>query len=476
MSAATISVSETLALLDGSFDSVSRGVARDEYALWLGSGISRGRLMDLPAIVRKVLTVFQERAHGGDKHYEHALRAALRLAGINDAAASGIDLSCAITGWPNIDGLVNLLISRYAHFLDIRVDDLADDFIIWELVDVPETYGDVGIPPDCEHLCIAILVLEGMISHIASANWDGLIESAFARISGASASTLKVCILSGDLRPQNSPAYLYKFHGCAVRAKHDPANYREALVGRASQIMRWRQDRPAMYNALAHLATTKPTLMVGLSAQDEDIKDIFMEAHARMPWKWPSDPPAYVFAENDLGADQMAIIHAIYREAYSAGHRAAIETSATFPAYAKQLLVALVLKTIALKLHDLINLANAPDLPAIDRSSTRGSQRFATRVAASAVTANLLHFVESFIEHTANGLTLHRRGVGGMRPGLKYQPLGVASLFRLAADPYIAMAKTPNSPSLWAFSAWALRLTRGRSNCRTLWPRQRLLS
>jgi hypothetical protein len=42
--AASISVSETLALLDGQFEVFAKGVAEDRYVLWLGSGISFGRV------------------------------------------------------------------------------------------------------------------------------------------------------------------------------------------------------------------------------------------------------------------------------------------------------------------------------------------------------------------------------------------------------------------------------------------------
>ena len=38
-------------------------------------------------------------------------------------------------------------------------------------------------PPAAEHLCIAILILEGAVQAIASANWDGFIEAAVERLS-----------------------------------------------------------------------------------------------------------------------------------------------------------------------------------------------------------------------------------------------------------------------------------------------------
>jgi hypothetical protein len=50
-SAATITVCQTLALLDGRFRAFAVGVAEDRYALWLGSGISFGRVDGLKQVV-----------------------------------------------------------------------------------------------------------------------------------------------------------------------------------------------------------------------------------------------------------------------------------------------------------------------------------------------------------------------------------------------------------------------------------------
>ena len=53
--AGTISILETLNLLDGSFNSFAKGVAEGKYAFWLGSGISRERFPMLPDLIEKVL-------------------------------------------------------------------------------------------------------------------------------------------------------------------------------------------------------------------------------------------------------------------------------------------------------------------------------------------------------------------------------------------------------------------------------------
>jgi len=62
--AATITVPETLALLDGQFSSVARGVAEDRYVLWLGSGISFGRVDGLRQVIARVLEFLPSGAIG----------------------------------------------------------------------------------------------------------------------------------------------------------------------------------------------------------------------------------------------------------------------------------------------------------------------------------------------------------------------------------------------------------------------------
>lgn len=49
--AASISIKETLELLDGDYASDAEGFVQGSYALWLGSGISRGRVIGLDGVL-----------------------------------------------------------------------------------------------------------------------------------------------------------------------------------------------------------------------------------------------------------------------------------------------------------------------------------------------------------------------------------------------------------------------------------------
>jgi hypothetical protein len=122
--AATITVPETLALLDGQFASVARGVAEDRYVFWLGSGISFGRVDGLRQVIAKVLEFLRVRTNPGDPNcrFGKALRAALELAPITPAEAARIDVAQSFATWPDGNEIVARLCNNYARLLDINVN------------------------------------------------------------------------------------------------------------------------------------------------------------------------------------------------------------------------------------------------------------------------------------------------------------------------------------------------------------------
>jgi hypothetical protein len=101
--AATISIADTLRLLDRDFKEVTEGVARGEYALWLGSGISRERVPDLRIVVRRVIGHLSDgaRAEASGGPFTIALTKAVGLALTNDEKKT-VDLTKEPGMWPNI--------------------------------------------------------------------------------------------------------------------------------------------------------------------------------------------------------------------------------------------------------------------------------------------------------------------------------------------------------------------------------------
>ncbi len=442
--AATITVRQALDLLDGAFTGLAEGVAQRRYAFWLGSGISRDRVDDLKGVVTRVLTHLRDRIDPGDDAcpYRIALEEALLLAQLSGADRASLDFTTPVLGWPVIDTILTNLAGQYSRLLEIRVGGHTDpDYLLWEVVDVPATFAAAHATPDCEHLCLAILVLEGVVSDMPTANWDGLVEAAVDELTGAAGTALRVCVTPDDLREPPLLTRLLKFHGCAVRAAADPPTYRPLLIARYSQITDWphNNDYELMRRQLVDLAATKPTLMVGLSAQDVNIQFLFAEARAVMAWAWPCDPPAHVFAEDALGPDQRNILRVVYRAAYDA-NVAAIEAGALFRAFAKPALTALVLHLLCAKLRAFIQNVDAPHLSGAERTAVgQGIVTLRNCVSAGAE-PDRLAFMRSLLRTATQAMALFREGAPAI--DRRYRALGNEPVHMISTAPHLATSGT----------------------------------
>lgn len=438
--AGSITVSQTLDLLEGPHAAFARGVADGRYTLWLGSGISRDRLPDLGVLITKVLSFLHDRlAPGGvDCPHRRALEQIVDMAGLRDNERAMFTLDDDPLGWPVLDDVITGLTRQYSEMLAVEVDGEPSDYLLWKGVDVPATYGGSGTP-DCEHLCVAILVLEGVVTDAVSANWDGLIEVAVAELTGRTDEVVRVVVLPEELRGAHRPLTLYKFHGCAVLAARDPGRYRSALVGTRPQITAWTSDpnvRPIRTKMIS-LATEHPTLVVGLSAQDVDIQQLFAEAEAAMAWPWPTDPPAHVFSADELGLDHRNILRVVYRDDYGAQSED-IRSHALARAYGKPLLTALVLHVLAAKLRAYIGEVDAPHLSAPDRAGLAAGIAVLVRRAADAAEPDRFAFVRELVAAQHRALVLFRGEDRDPASSGIYTPLSISPADRVHADPALA--------------------------------------
>jgi hypothetical protein len=435
--AATISVRATLDLLDGPFVKMANGIGEKQYALWLGSGISRERVDGLPGLIKRVLEYLRVSIDSSNPNcrFLRALNEILALAMLSSDEAAHIRLDRNIDDWTVLPIILQRLTGRYAQLLDVRVEGEAADFLLWDVVDVRNTFAVMA--PDCEHLCVAILAIEGVISDIVSGNWDGLVEAAVIELDGGAANTLRVCVRSEDLRDPPLRARLVKFHGCAIRAADHPDTYRPLLVGRQSQITDWPHDPTwePIKNELVSLAATRRTLMVGLSAQDSNIQDIFSAAKDTMPWLWPCDPPAHVFAEENLGDLQKNILRFVYRDAYDS-EAAAVEGGAKLPAFGKPLLTALVLYIWCSKLQAFVKVVEAPGLTEADRALIgTGLKLLRDRLGDAAAGSTPIDFLRLLIRESARCLTLFQQGHNPSGGAPTYRALGSVPVHQIENDP-----------------------------------------
>jgi hypothetical protein len=354
-----ITVAETLTLLDSDYTAVAKAFNNRGFALWVGSGISFGRAPSLGTLICLVIEHLRTRLSTKDDadRFGRALKKILHMAGLEEADLATLAYDQPFETWPLKSAIVEGLWQKYSTMLDVRISEEDDDYLLWSAVDVRHEYGHVA-DPDSEHLAIAILVLEGAVSKIASANWDGLIEASIDQLSPSGrAGILQVIVDPQDVRDVQGQTVLVKFHGCAVLSVADPAAYRKFLTATKTQITDWPNvvSLEALRAEVRQIATNYRAMMVGLSLQDTNLQDTFSKARVALPWHWPFAPEAqwHVFCEDRLGEAQEAMLRVVYGAAYGS-NQAEILTASLLRAYGKPALVALALHVVAEKLRTLL--------------------------------------------------------------------------------------------------------------------------
>lgn len=431
--AATITVRATLAMLDGPKREIADGVTNDQYVFWLGSGISRERMPDLRDVAKRVMVALQARITQVDPNcrFRKALNAVVTLTTPSPDEWGRIDYAQPPDSWSDFDTLAARLVNNYARMLNVTVDGEEPDYILWNVLGAANVYANPAIEPDAEHLCLAALAIEGVASEMPTANWDCLIERAVRLLAGTQP-VLRVVVAPNDIRWNRLRANLYKFHGCAQYALDNEAQFRRLLVARSNQISAWVAQNPVMAPFLINFIVTRPTLMLGLSAQDSNIQGLFAAAQATMAWPWPSNPPAYAFSENALGSDQEGLLQNVYHRDYTPEKRPLMEAEALVQAYAKPLLLSLFLYVVTAKLKILVTIG-VPGLADADRDKIfEGLERARNHIADSITPSAAI--VTELLKQCGRTMTMLRDGSLPNSTNGFYAPVTAEPLHRMPAD------------------------------------------
>ena len=275
----------------------------------------------------------------------------LSLASMTPSEQASIDSTIPFGDWPLRERITGVLVGQYSKVLDIRVEGKARDFLVWEVLDVPQTYGSPDIEPDVEHLCIALLMLEGLVDSAVTANWDGLVEKALGDLMPEFEALARVIVKPDDFLLPKRPVEFVKFHGCAVRARDDAA-YRSLLIARMSQISIWaaQGEHRLIRKRLESLYTERRTLMLGLSAQDANLHYVFGAAAEDLARPWSSTAaPVLVLSEEQLLPHHSHVLEITYGKDYDES-ATAIAKSSVLGSFGKPTLLALVLSSPVRKL------------------------------------------------------------------------------------------------------------------------------
>ncbi|MGA0601396.1 SIR2 family protein [Caulobacter sp. KR2-114] len=410
--ATQITVREVLAKFEGSFAPVATAVENGEYAFWVGSGISR-KAPSLGVLVEVAFDYLRDRATAAATAADFlpALEEALRLAEVDPATVQA-RYSEPLANWPEHDAIVDKLWRKYSRLLDIRIPGKPSDYMLWDAIDVRKAFENPK-PPAAEHLCIAILILEGAIQAVASANWDGFIEAAVQRLTGSLPGVLQVIVDPDQLRSPVGRARLLKFHGCIVHATREPTVFRRYLTGSYTQIMAWPEaaEFAAMRNVIVNLATTQKTLVLGLSIQDNNLQTIFARAKEVHAWPWPCAPqaPGHVFCENEIQQGQRDVLRLAYGEAYNA-NPPDVHDGTLLRAWGEQVLIALVLRLLVDKLARLMELGLASVGKATIASDLRSSLIQLRNLVADQAVGDRTAFADRAIGLWSRALSIFRQG------------------------------------------------------------------
>ncbi len=432
-------VAAALACFGDEFAATSSAFVRGEYALWLGSGISRDVVPAVDDFLRNLLASLQEQVDPADAQcrFRTALDEILEIAGVPVDHRPALYLDQPVSSWPDLANLVARLRDRYSAVLDVRVVDEPPDYLVWVGIDAAETYGSPDLLPDVEHLCIAILMIEGVVSFVPTTNWDGLVEAAVAVLAPQPESLLKVVVIPEDFSGPDRPAELLKFHGCAVRALEDGDRYRDRLVARESQISGWasKPENAMMKQRLEFVLASKPAFVVGLSAQDANIHTMFNQASQNLVRSWPATPPAMVCADESLGQHHKHMLKVVYGDEASSAHGAAINASALLGAYAKPALLALVLYVLAEKLCALLDSVSDVHLAPAEVARMQDDLRALRDELGALADGDVRTFVDRLIIATRLVLSIFRNGILPAAAATTYEPLTVKPTVEALVDP-----------------------------------------
>lgn len=302
-------LAEALEQLDA-HGGLQRAFCSRDISLWVGVGLSLRALSDLGDVIERVISWLQEKARKDGWPAESEYSQALDTVRQFDVGLIPSDRNLVLLPlqeWSDLPtALRRLLQERYSQVLGAIDLSISED-LRTDVLDIPGTYADPHTNPTSEHRLLALLVSEGLVGRVISTNWDDLIEKACAATHG-----LSPVIIAGpqDVPGSLDPPFLAKIHGCARKAREDPA-YANGLVVTATQIGEWpnKPENQGLRTIVDSVIRNGNCCFVGLSAQDFNIQQAHFAA------AMSSDPlPADrlpTFAETDVQAGQQQVLAAM---------------------------------------------------------------------------------------------------------------------------------------------------------------------
>jgi hypothetical protein len=121
---------------------MSEGVTQGRYAFWLGSGISRDRVIGLDGVLAKLVEFLRTHAtEDADCSYRKALNKLIGMASPSVIEQQQIDFAQPSSTWPCLPELLSRLWNRYSEVLSIEIPKEKLDFLLWVGLDFANTFA-----------------------------------------------------------------------------------------------------------------------------------------------------------------------------------------------------------------------------------------------------------------------------------------------------------------------------------------------
>lgn len=338
-------VAESLALLRGPASAIKDGILNGEYALWLGSGISFGRMPGLTELIFLLLKALWDKSPDPSSPYR------LKFKEIVGKAPGLVNDSVDPATWvnPNRETFLKQLVPKYAEiFGDQVIVNNVPEQLSKDILDIPPIYNDATQQPDAEHAFVNALIRESIVTDIVTTNWDPLMERADEASRGTHPAALKVIACAEDFPAPSKDALatLLKIHGCARGCCLNRPKYWPYFIVTTLDLGRWNSE--AIFSGFktktSSLLTGQPALFVGLSAQDFNLLQVIIDAN-RNSIAFDVARPRLAFAPN-LGTSETTALKATYGDQVYTANYAKIAETANVKLYGKPLFGAIYLLTL----------------------------------------------------------------------------------------------------------------------------------
>jgi hypothetical protein len=347
-----VDLQKALEVLSGCCDAQRQIIENGHSVPWFGSGISREKFPGVGSLIFHLIELLHAKIDPANPTcpFLGAVRDIVSL-----ASGDFADLTCTVpSSWKDNrrDALLKELTDKYASILQVSINTGGSIlYVRWDVLDLIQVYSDPRVEPDAEHFFIALLLRERIWDQCVTTNWDPLIERAYEKITVAGSTLASIACPSDFVDTFGQGSFLFKIHGCALKASVDKSKYQKHMVATETELGQWSRSElaNAFREVLGTMIRSKAIMFVGLSGQDFNLKEQIIATTKSDSYS--VGKPRVCFTTSSLNSHHKTILNAVYGEEVFAHNQSEIATDASIPLYGKSFLGGLWIDQLFRKLE-----------------------------------------------------------------------------------------------------------------------------